>query len=68
MLVSDGVKLIFFTVAGAGLCFGQHRADIAEIFLLLLSRTYTEPRLFLLLTPLPMELGGDTPTNQRDIL
>lgn len=47
VLVSAGVELIFFTLAGAGLSFGQHRVGHAEIFLLLLSRTYTQPRHFL---------------------
>lgn len=44
MLVSGGVELISFTGA-------EHRIDGIEMFVLLLSRAYTEARLF---------LGGNT--------
>lgn len=49
-----GVKLTFFTVAAVGLCFEfmLSRVDNTEMFFLLLSQAYTEPRplrLFILL-------------------
>lgn len=54
VLVSAGVELTFFTVAGMWLCFGLvlgtngHSGDNAGMFLFLLSRARTEPRHFLL--------------------
>lgn len=74
-LVLSGVRLIFFSVAGMGLCFRticvEHRVDNTKKFLLLLSISYTEPRHFmaffaahtLLLARelwLCRKLGGDT--------
>ena len=78
MLVLAGVELIFFTVAGKGLCAGNS-VDNTGMFSLLLSSAYTESRPFLLLTA-PHQQGGWgctkswedtqlgqlTPTDQRD--
>lgn len=66
MLGLAGMELIFFTMAGMGLCWicAEHRIDNIEMFLLFLSRAYTQPRPFLNFA-LPGwggwgSLGGDT--------
>lgn len=48
MLVLSGVELIFITMAGIGFIFAEHSVDNVEMFLLLLSRGYTEPKPFLI--------------------
>lgn len=77
MLILAGMELIFFTVAGVGLCFRfvLKTAMIIEMFSLLLSSACTAPKPFLLLTPPGRRLvvhkgfGGDTAgtADHRDI-
>lgn len=76
---SAGVKLIFFTLAGMGLCFGfvLNRVMMIEMFLLLLRRAYTDPRPFLLFVLSHQQgewgshekrhLGQVIPTDHEDI-
>ena len=81
VLVSAGIELIFFVVAGMGLCFGFVLKTVLIIqFSLLLSSAYTASRPPLLLTP-PRhgaswgstrswegtQPGQLAPTDQRDI-
>lgn len=73
-----GIEVIFFLVAGMGLCFGflLKTVDNTAMFQLPLSRGYTVPRCSLLLTPsvrrpgVHKELGQDTArtTEQWNIL
>ena len=81
VLLLAGVELVFLPVASMGLCFGfvlKTGPDNTEMFLLLLSRAYTEPRPFLLFI-LPCcqgctgcweetQAGQMIPTDQRTIL
>ena len=80
MLVWAGIELIFFTVAGMGLCFGFVLKTVLITQGCFLYCSYTEPRPFLLLPPPQQragwggtrswegtQLGQLTPTDHRDI-